>query len=71
MWGLNCLLLREKLWVLSYLPVMGCHFRDGIYGDIVSQSLLDEAEERIRQLEDKAVEFTQWEQQKDFFKKWR
>ena len=32
-------------------------------------SRLEEAEERISQLEDKAVEFTQSEQQKEFFKK--
>ena len=40
MWSLNPLFLREKLWVLSSLSVMGCHGGHGIYDKIVSQPLL-------------------------------
>lgn len=40
MWCSNPLLLREKLWVLSSLPIVGRHTRDGVYGEIVSQPLL-------------------------------
>lgn len=34
------LLLREKLWFLSSLPIVGRHTRGGVYGEMGSQPLL-------------------------------
>ena len=34
MWDLNTLLLREKLQVLSFLPIVGHYARGGVYGKI-------------------------------------
>lgn len=58
--GSNPLLLREKLWVLSSLLIVGHCNRDGFHGKIVSQTLLptlmsdflhsSNAQESLRQL---------------------
>lgn len=40
MWDSDPSLLREKLQVLSFLPVVGHHARSGVYGKIMSQLLL-------------------------------
>lgn len=39
-WGSNPSLLREMFWVLSFLLLVGHHVGSGVYGEIVSQSLL-------------------------------
>lgn len=36
---MNNFLLKEKLWVLSSFPVVGCGAEDRFYGEIVSPSL--------------------------------
>lgn len=40
MWGSNTSLLRDKLWVLSSLPTVGCCAGGKVYGQVVSQPLL-------------------------------
>ena len=40
MLGSNPSLLREKLEVVSYIWIVGCHTGGGAYGEIVSQPLL-------------------------------
>lgn len=40
MWVMNPLLLREKLWVLSFCPIASCHTKGRVLGKIMSQSVL-------------------------------
>ena len=39
-WGSSPLLLREKLRVVSSLPILGLHAKGVVYGKILSQPLL-------------------------------
>ena len=39
-WGSNPSFLWEKVWVVNSLMIENCHISGGVYGEIVTQSLL-------------------------------